>query len=85
MILSQLAGLYFIYVNTTDFLSSGTTTSLESSTEPLDDVFFPSFTICNLNQVTTSWFNQIGELNAAERETVIRYIFLGPENKVNIS
>merc|ERR1719400_1657667 len=83
IILSQLAGLYFIYVNTTDFINSGTVTQLESSTEPLDDVFFPTVTICNLNQVTGSWFDEVGVDGVDARELLIRNLFIGPKEKPN--
>ena len=82
IILSQLAGLYFIYQNTTDFLSSGTTVQLESATEPLTDVFFPTITICNLNQVTGSWFDEIGVTGYEEKELLIRNLFIGPNKEV---
>ena len=80
---------FFICVIIMFIVSKGTVTQLESSTEPLDDVFFPSVsiftfqfntqpifilpllksfeitrlcqkvTICNLNQVTGSWFDEV--------------------------
>ena len=85
---------FFICVIIMFLVSKGTVTQLESSPEPLDDVFFPSVssftfqfntqsiiilpppylpllksfeitrlcqkvTICNLNQVTGSWFDEV--------------------------
>ena len=51
MILSILGALILVAYNVNQFLSSYTVVTLESSTEDLENIFFPSITICNRNQI----------------------------------
>ncbi len=43
----------FIVNNTAQYIESGIKTTIESTTESLDNVHFPSVTVCNINQVDT--------------------------------
>ena len=57
MLLLLFLKLLFLLLLIIPSLSSGTITQLESSTEPLNQVFFPSLTICNLNQVNSYFYS----------------------------
>ena len=37
-----------------DFLSATVVTTVDTMTAPLDDVFFPSVVVCNINQVAVN-------------------------------
>ena len=43
----------FIYTATEDFLNSTVVTTIQSTTVPLSEVYFPAVTVCNINQVST--------------------------------
>ena len=50
-------------------------------TAPLSEIFFPSITVCNINQARKSFFDELGIRN---NETLIRQIhseYLGASNK----
>ena len=51
VILSILGALILVAYNVNQFLNSYTVVTLESSTEDLENIFFPSITICNRNQI----------------------------------
>ena len=55
--LSILAALFLVTYNLNEFLSSFTVTTLQSSTEDLENIYFPSVTICNRNQIRSRLFN----------------------------
>ena len=44
-------GIFFVIAGTTQFLNESMTT-IESTTASLNDIYFPSVYICNINQVT---------------------------------
>ena len=46
----------FIYTATEDFLNSTVVTTIQSTTVPLSEVYFPAVTVCNINQVSTVMF-----------------------------
>ena len=48
---SVVVAAYFIYKAAEDFTKSTVVTTIDSTTEPLSDVFFPAVTVCNINQV----------------------------------
>ena len=49
--LLYVAAISLVAYNLNQFLSSYTVVTLESSTENLENIFFPSITICNRNQI----------------------------------
>ena len=51
LIISYILAIWLIGLNTSDYLDSTTTTNLESSTSSLNNVFYPSVTVCNTNQI----------------------------------
>ena len=51
---SVVVAAYFIYKAAEDFTKSTVVTTIDSTTEPLSDVFFPAVTVCNINQVIAS-------------------------------
>ena len=51
VILSIFGAIFLVAYNVNQFLSSYTVVTLESSTEDLENIFFPSITICNRNQI----------------------------------
>ena len=51
VLLSILGAIFLVAYNVNEFLSSYTVVTLESSTEDLENIFFPSITICNRNQI----------------------------------
>ena len=42
---------WLVYRSTLDFLNSAVDSSIDSIDVPLSEVYFPSVTICNINQV----------------------------------
>ena len=56
MVFLTLAGsVYMFTINTLDYLTSKTRTTLETSTETISEVVFPSVTVCNMVQVVSSF------------------------------
>ena len=56
--------------------------SVETMTAPLSEIYFPSVTVCNINQARKSFFDELG---ISDNVTMIRKIhsqFLG-DNKIN--
>lgn len=51
----SIAGI-FVFVSATEYRKATVVTTIKSTTEPLDKVYFPSVTICNINQVRESFF-----------------------------
>ena len=60
-----------IYNNLLIFKNATVVTTVDTMTAPLDDIFFPSITVCNLNQARRSFFEEIGIYN---NDTLIRQI-----------
>ena len=42
---------WLIYKSTQDFLNSTVTSTIDATDIPLSEVYFPSVTLCNINQV----------------------------------
>ena len=51
VILSIVASVYFMAINLREYFQQIPLTYINDTTAPLTDVYFPSVTICNLNQV----------------------------------
>ena len=52
MVLSSvIVAFCFVITQTTEFRKATVVTTVDTTTAPLSDVFFPSVTICNINQV----------------------------------
>jgi amiloride-sensitive sodium channel len=45
----------FIYKAAEEFTKSTVVTTIHSTTEPLSEVYFPAVTVCNINQVSSSF------------------------------
>ena len=43
---------WLIYKSTQDFLNSTVTSTIDATDIPLSEVYFPSVTLCNINQVS---------------------------------
>ena len=74
---------FLIYHNTLTFRNATIITTVETMTAPLSEIFFPSITVCNINQARKSFFDEIGIKN---NETLIRLIhsqYLGASNNKN--
>ena len=82
IILSIISASVLIYYNTVVFNNSTVLVSVETMTAPLSEIYFPSVTVCNINQARKSFFDQLG---ISDNVTMIRKIhsqFLG-DNKIN--
>ena len=51
VITSIILAVYFLNYNILEYMSSFTTTSLQTTTSSLDNIFYPSVTVCNMNQI----------------------------------
>ena len=51
VITSIILAVYFLKYNILEYMSSFTTTSLQTTTSSLDNIFYPSVTVCNMNQI----------------------------------
>ena len=83
IILSIISAAILIYYNTVVFRKSTVLVSVETMTAPLSEIYFPSVTVCNINQARKSFFEELG---ISENATIIRKIhsqYLGDENNVN--
>ena len=49
---SVIVALLFVHYQTTEFRKATVVTTVDTTTAPLSEVYFPSVTICNINQVT---------------------------------
>ncbi len=55
VIVASVAGAFFVVgTNIMDFAESSVSYDLATPTQPLDDVFFPSVVVCNMNQLRSS-------------------------------
>ena len=59
------------YNNVLIFKNATVVTTVETMTAPLNDIFFPSITVCNLNQARRSFFEEMG---ISDNDTLIRQI-----------
>ncbi|CAB4068103.1 ASICN [Lepeophtheirus salmonis] len=62
----------FIYEAVEDFTKSTVVTTIYSTTVPLSEVYFPAVTICNINQVRKSFFN---DLNINNNRTIVDLLY----------
>ena len=55
MVLSSvIIACCFVFKQTSEFTKATVVTTVDTTTAPLSDVFFPAVTICNINQVKLS-------------------------------
>ena len=54
MLASIIVASLFIYKAAEDFTKSTVVTTIQSTTVPLSEVYFPAVTVCNINQVSES-------------------------------
>ena len=70
-------GIFFVIAGTTQFLNESMTT-IESTTASLNDIYFPSVYICNINQVTKTSLTKMGiENNKGIMEDLYWHYFKG--------
>ena len=50
-----IIGIQFVVSNTRQYLDATIQTTIESTTTPLSEVYFPAVTLCNINQVCFKW------------------------------
>ena len=55
-----LTAFLLVLNNTSQFLHSTIQTTITSQTASLGDVYFPSVTVCNINQFETSFMEELG-------------------------
>ena len=48
---SVIVAFFFVFKQATEFTKATVVTTVDTTTAPLSDVYFPSVTICNINQV----------------------------------
>ena len=48
---SYVLAIYFLGSNISDYMDSSTVTTLQSTTSSLNNIFYPSVTVCNTNQI----------------------------------
>ena len=77
-----LSTLLYIF-NVNQYLDSSTITSINSKTAPLDDITFPVLTICNVNQVTSSFFRSVDieEVDRFEKKTIFNEFLTGKKEE----
>ena len=71
LFISVLCATLLIYNNVLVFKNATVVTTVDTMTAPLDSIYFPSVTVCNLNQARRSFFEEIGIYS---NETLIRQI-----------
>ena len=49
--ISIAAGVFFLVINLIDYMNSTTVTNIQSSTSSLNNIYYPSVTVCNTNQI----------------------------------
>ena len=83
IIISIISAAILIYFNTVVFRKSTVLVSVETMTAPLSEIYFPSVTVCNINQARKSFFEELG---ISENATMIRKIhsqYFLDDGKVN--
>ena len=73
LFLSTCCAIILIYNNVVIFQNATVVTTVDTMTAPLDDIFFPSISVCNLNQARRSFFEEIG---IYDNDTLIRKILI---------
>ena len=51
VLISIAAGVFFLVINLIDYMNSTTVTNIQSSTSSLNNIYYPSVTVCNTNQI----------------------------------
>ena len=52
MVLSSVVvAFFFVFKQASEFTKATVVTTVDTTTAPLEDVYFPSVTVCNINQV----------------------------------
>ena len=75
---------YFVYIAASDFNKTKVVTTIKSTTGSLDQVYFPSVTICNINQVRESFFLDMDldpKANQSLIELLYRQFYSGSDDK----
>ena len=65
---------YFVYIAASDFNKTKVVTTIKSTTGSLDQVYFPSVTICNINQVRESFFLDM-DLDPRDNQSLIDLLY----------
>ena len=68
---SIISAAVLIYYNTVVFQTSTVLVSVETMTAPLSQIYFPSVTVCNINQARKSFFEEMG---ISENATMMRKV-----------
>jgi Amiloride-sensitive sodium channel len=67
----------FVYMQTSEFTKATVVTTVDTTTAPLSDVYFPSVTICNINQVWRSlnslFFVTVDSAKESPRPNVMKH------------
>ena len=71
LFISICVATVLIYNNILVFRNATVVTTIETMNAPLTDVFFPSVSVCNINQARKSFFDEIG---IYDNDTLIRKI-----------
>ena len=67
-------------------MDSTVVTTVDTMTVPLSEVFFPSVVVCNINQVRSSFFEEIGALDEDIKLKLYQDYILGHKlNKIETS
>ena len=77
VIASIILAVYFLGYNINEYMSSYTTTSLQTTTSSLDNIFYPSVTVCNMNQIRSEKFTCFSRFKDISRDSFWREIGLG--------
>ena len=80
LFLSGVGATLFLYDNIVIFKNATVVTTIDTMTAPLNEVFFPSITVCNLNQARMSFFEEIGVYGNDNLITQILSEYLGADN-----
>ena len=86
LIVSYAFAVWLIGVNTSDYMDSTTVINLQSSTSSLDNVFYPSVTVCNTNQIRDSFWRAIGITSKTDprRRLFVSTFFTGSKESLTM-
>lgn len=72
----------FVYKATEDFYEATVVTTIHSTTVPLSEVYFPAVTVCNINQVRKSFFNDLDiDNNVSVVDLLYQQFYTGSEHE----
>ncbi|TRY72690.1 hypothetical protein TCAL_05397 [Tigriopus californicus] len=72
----------FVYKATEDFSEATVVTTIHSTTVPLSEVYFPAVTVCNINQVRKSFFNDLDiDNNVSVVDLLYEQFYTGSEHE----